>query len=65
MGHRGYGEGEVIAGFSAKVEKPQKGPEGGNQLLRRRNAALAGALQKKISYGFGLPLINILTQRLD
>jgi hypothetical protein len=49
VGHGGYGEGEVIAGFSEEVEKPQKGPEGGNQLLRGRNATLAGAFQKKAS----------------
>jgi hypothetical protein len=64
VGHGGYGEGKVITRFSAEVEKPQKRPEGGNQLLRRRNAALAGALQKKISQGLGLPLTDILTEHL-
>jgi hypothetical protein len=33
--------------------------------LRRRNATLAGALQKKVSYGFGLPLADILAERLE
>jgi hypothetical protein len=45
VGHGGYGEGEVIASFSEEVEKPQKGPEGGNQFLGCRNAALVGAFQ--------------------
>ena len=49
MGHGGYGEGEVIASFSEEVEKPQKGPEGGNQFLRRRNATLTSAFEKKVS----------------
>jgi hypothetical protein len=45
VGHGGYGESKVIASFSEEVEKPQKGPEGGNQFLGCRNAALVGTFQ--------------------
>jgi hypothetical protein len=61
VGHGGYGE--VIAGFSAEAEKSQKRPKGGNQLLRCRNATLAGAFQKKVSYGLRFPLADVLAER--
>ena len=48
-----------------EVEKPQKRAEGGNQLLRCRYAALAGAFQKKVSYGLRIPLADILAERLE
>ena len=65
MGHGRYGEGEIIARLSAEVKKPQKRPEGGNQLLRRRGTTLAGALQKKVSHGLGVPLADVLAERLE
>ena len=65
MGHGGYREGEIVARFSAEVEKPQKCPEGGNQLLRGRRPTLAGTFQKKVSYGMRIPLADILAERLE
>jgi hypothetical protein len=63
VGHGGYGEGEVIAGFSEEVEEPQKRPEGSDQRLRRRCPTLAGPFQKKVSNGLCIPLADILPER--
>ena len=63
MGHGGYREGEIVAGFSTEVEKPQKCTEGGDQLLRGRCPTLAGPFQKKVSNGLRIPLADILAER--
>lgn len=64
MGDRWYGEGQIIARFSTEVEKPQKCPERGNQLLRCRSTTSTSALQKKVSYGLSVPSSDVLTERL-
>jgi hypothetical protein len=65
VGHSRYGEGKVIARLSAEVQKPQKRPERGDQLLRRRCTALAGARQKKVSHSLSVPSADVLTERLE
>jgi hypothetical protein len=63
--HRWYRGGEIVATFSAEVEKPQKCTKGGDQLLRGRCPTLAGLLQKKVSNGLRLPLADILAECPD
>jgi hypothetical protein len=65
VGHGRYGEGKVIARLSAEVQKSQKRPERGNQLLRRRSATLARALQKKVSHSLSVPSADVLAERLE
>ena len=65
MGHSRYGEGQIIARFSAEVKKPQKRAERSDQRLCRRDTTLAGALQDKVSHGLGVPLADFVTERLE
>jgi hypothetical protein len=63
VSHGGYREGEIVAGFSTKVDEPQERAEGSDQRLRRRRPTLSGTFQKKVSNGLSTPLADILTER--